>query len=34
MIDHHTDRDLVVDNNPQAFKEAYWEVNALRVYTP
>ncbi|KAF8482219.1 concanavalin A-like lectin/glucanase domain-containing protein [Gautieria morchelliformis] len=23
-----------VDNNPEAFAEAYWEVNALRVYTP
>ncbi|KAI0744178.1 concanavalin A-like lectin/glucanase domain-containing protein [Daedaleopsis nitida] len=23
-----------VDNNPQAFSEAYWEINSLRVYTP
>lgn len=23
-----------VDNNPQAFTEAYWELNALRVYVP
>lgn len=23
-----------VDNNPQAFEDAYWEVNSLRVYTP
>jgi hypothetical protein len=25
---------LVVDNNPIAFGEAYWEINSLRVYTP
>src|SRR5882762_770706 len=24
----------VVRNNPAAFSEAYWEVDALRVYTP
>ena len=24
----------VVDNNPQAFVNAYWEVNALYIYTP
>jgi hypothetical protein len=24
----------VVDNNPTAFSEAYWEINSLRVYTP
>jgi hypothetical protein len=24
----------VVDNNPSAFAEAYWEINSLRVYTP
>jgi hypothetical protein len=23
-----------VDNNPTAFREAYWEINGLRVYTP
>ena len=23
-----------VDNNPSAFSDAYWEINALRVYTP
>jgi hypothetical protein len=23
----------VVDNNPSAFAEAYWEINSLRVYT-
>ena len=25
---------LVVDQNPEAFADAYWEVNSLRVYTP
>jgi len=24
----------VVDQNPGAFVDAYWEVNSLRVYTP
>ena len=24
----------VVDQNPEAFADAYWEVNSLRVYTP
>ena len=24
----------VVDQNPQAFKDAYWEINSLRIYTP
>ena len=24
----------VVDQNPGAFADAYWEVNSLRVYTP
>jgi len=24
----------VVDQNPGAFSEAYWEINSLRVYTP
>ena len=24
----------VVDQNPEAFEDAYWEVNSLRVYTP
>ncbi len=24
----------VVNNNPIAFAEAYWEINSLRVYTP
>ena len=24
----------VVNNNPSAFAEAYWEINSLRVYTP
>ena len=24
----------VVDNNPAAFANAYWEINSLRVYTP
>ena len=30
------DRDSspVVDKNPDAFKDAYWEINSLRVYTP
>jgi len=23
-----------VNDNPQAFKDAYWEINALRMYTP
>ncbi|KAI0339815.1 hypothetical protein BDW22DRAFT_1431310 [Trametopsis cervina] len=23
-----------VDNTPEAFEDAYWEINALRVYTP
>ena len=23
-----------VDQNPDKFKDAYWEVNAVRVYTP
>lgn len=23
-----------VDNNPEKFQDAYWEVNSLRVYTP
>jgi hypothetical protein len=25
---------LVVNNNPTYFREAYWEINSLRVYTP
>jgi len=25
---------LVVDQNPEAFVDAYWEINSLRVYTP
>jgi hypothetical protein len=24
----------VVNDNPSAFREAYWEINSLRVYTP
>ena len=24
----------VVDQNPKAFVDAYWEVNSLRIYTP
>ena len=24
---------LVVDNNPQAFDEAYWVVDSVKVYT-
>ena len=24
----------VVNNNPSAFAEAYWQINSLRVYTP
>jgi len=24
----------VVDQNPGAFADAYWEINSLRVYTP
>jgi len=24
----------LVDNNPQAFSKAYWEINSLRIYTP
>ena len=32
----YADRDTlsVVDQNPEAFADAYWEVNSLRVYTP
>ena len=25
---------LDVDNNPAAFKDAYWEIDSVRVYTP
>ena len=25
---------LVVDKKPEAFKDAYWEINSLRIYTP
>ena len=25
---------IVVDQNPTAFVDAYWEVNSLRIYTP
>jgi hypothetical protein len=25
---------LVVDQNPELFADAYWEINSLRVYTP
>ena len=25
---------LVVNGNPQAFKNAYWEINSIYVYTP
>lgn len=24
----------VVDQNPEAFVDAYWEINSLRIYTP
>jgi hypothetical protein len=23
-----------VDNNPDAFEDAYWEINSLHVFTP
>lgn len=24
----------VVDQNPEAFTDAYWEINSLRIYAP
>ena len=35
-VGRYADRDIisVVDQNPEAFVDAYWEVNSLRVYTP
>ena len=32
----HADGDTlpVVDQNPEAFVDAYWEINSLRIHTP
>ena len=35
LVENLADHSIAdVDSNPGEFSEAYWEINALRVYTP